>query len=278
MLHIAAALVLLESFVYHVATRHPCSAVSLTPILCVLHLSFAFIPRSPFAKTLRDDLRSSRSMLEAALAEEAKQNVEMQLNPNVLAMCVEQAKRLKDSAVSMADQELQVLVESMAAQRTRFAAACTEETSTVTSDLQLELANLRAGEAELIERMKARSEDERKALEQKKRLADEFGTLKETVEKFRESESEHAASLAAEVRALESEASARLANENQAMASEIASIRAMCAAEAEVGKSGLLRVAFLSRCAAVLLFVALTVWVLLGDVHSTSSTAVIDGR
>ncbi len=188
----------------------------------------------PFVKTQRDDLRSVRSMLEAALAEESKQGVELQLNPNVLAMCVEQARRLRESAVAVADEELHRLVEATAASRARFAASSAEDSAAATGEQQLEVANLQASAADLVERVKVRTEEQSKAGEQKRRLGAEFATLKETVDKFRESETEHASALAAEVKELEAAAASRLANESHAMASEIAAIRATCAAETEV--------------------------------------------
>jgi hypothetical protein len=191
-------------------------------------------PRSVFTKAVRDDLRATRSWLETAAAEENKQQVEMALNPNVLALCVEQARRLKDGAVALADEELAALMTSADGARARFVAAVAEQTSAETGDLQLAVANGSAAAAELSERVRSRREDELTATTHRERLAKEFADMKGTMSKFKDTESEQAAMLAREVRELEEAAAARLANESSALDNEVRAIRAVCAAEAEV--------------------------------------------
>jgi chemotaxis protein MotB len=197
---------------------------------------------APFARAAREDFRAVRSMLESACAEESKQRAEIMLNANVLAMCVEQARRLKDAAASVAEEDYRRLADAAAAARARFGAACAESLAAATDDLRAEEANLAAAAAELTERRLAREEDQRRALEQRSRLADEFATLKGTVDRFRESESEQCLALAAEVAALERDAQARLANEALALQTEVAAIRAVSAVEAErIGSQMLVR-------------------------------------
>jgi hypothetical protein len=197
---------------------------------------------APFARAAREDFRAVRSMLESACAEESKQRAEIMLNANVLAMCVEQARRLKDAAASVAEEDYRRLADAAAAARARFGAACAESLAAATDDLRAEEANLAVAAAELAERRLAREEDQRRALEQRSRLADEFATLKGTVDRFRESESEQCLALAAEVAALERDAQARLANEALALQTEVAAIRAVSAVEAErIGSQMLVR-------------------------------------
>ena len=188
---------------------------------------------APFSKSARDDFRTVRSMLESSCSEESKQQSELQLNANVLAMCVEQARKLKAAAAAVSEEDIKRLSEAALAARATFSNASADALSASTSELRLELVNLQAGVTEYAEKIASRSEDERRAKDQQQKLSDEFTTLKSTVDKFRESESEQCSALASEVAALEQQAQSRLANESLALQSEIAAIRAVSAVEAE---------------------------------------------
>jgi len=184
-------------------------------------------------KSLHSDVRSSLALLEGAAAEEAKQPIEMQLNPNVMSMCVDQARRLREAMVVSADEELHGLIQTAELLRTRFAELSNQETDALTADLQLELSNLRSTVIDFSEKVRVRKEDEARALEHQARLAKEFSDMRDTMSKFRDSESEHASALAREVKELESAAESRHANEAAALENELRNIRAVTAAEAE---------------------------------------------
>jgi hypothetical protein len=188
---------------------------------------------APFAKSARDDFRTVRSMLESSCSEESKQQSELQLNANVLAMCVEQARKLKAAAAAVSEEDIKRLSEAALTARANFTNASNDALAASTSELRLELINLQASVTEYGEKIASRSEDERRAKEQQQKLSDEFSTLKSTVDKFRESESEQCSALASEVAALEQQAQSRLANESLALQSEISAIRAVSAVEAE---------------------------------------------
>jgi hypothetical protein len=188
---------------------------------------------APFAKSARDDFRTVRSMLESSCSEESKQQSELQLNANVLAMCVEQARKLKAAAAAVSEEDVKRLSEAASAARATFSTASADAIATSTAELRLELVNLQASVTEYAEKIASRSDDERRAKDQQQKLSDEFTTLKSTVDKFRESESEQCSALASEVASLEQQAQSRLANESLALQSEIAAIRAVSAVEAE---------------------------------------------
>jgi hypothetical protein len=119
------------------------------------------------------------------------------------------------------------------AARATFSTASADAIAASTAELRLELVNLQASVTEYAEKIASRSDDERRAKDQQQKLSDEFTTLKSTVDKFRESESEQCSALASEVASLEQQAQSRLANESLALQSEIAAIRAVSAVEAE---------------------------------------------
>ena len=149
-------------------------------------------------------------------------------------MCAENARKQRDEALGSVEEESQRYISLLGESMRRFCVRARETTSLRTADMELELAQVRAFQADIAQQVETRVDEVRRTAEQRDRVAEEFATLKETVEHYRESETLQEASLAAEVRALEDASEARLGDAEAALAAEMEALRAASAFEAEV--------------------------------------------
>lgn len=183
--------------------------------------------------SFREELRASRQALESAGAEESKQGMELQLNATVLQGCIHQARQSTDSALRGAEEDTRKACDALEAAHARLDERSRTSATLLTADLENELTSLRNDSQQMELRVKARAEDAKRANEQRARLADEFASLKETVDKHRGVDGHSASAMETEVRAMEEAQAARAADMHAALASEVTNVRRTAVAEAE---------------------------------------------
>ena len=189
---------------------------------------------SMHVRALRDDLRITRTLLEKAGIELSGADAELQSNPSVIQMCADQARRQRDEVVGETEVETQRFVTLFGESMRRFCMRARELTTIHTADLDMELAESRSSQADFTQQIDARLEDVRRTSDQRDRVAEEFFTLKDTIERFRDSEGQQEASLQAEVYALEDATKAMRVDAELALAMEMEAVRSAAAIEAEV--------------------------------------------
>jgi len=191
---------------------------------------------SMYVRALRDDLRNARALLERAGTELSGADSELQNNPSVLQMCAEQARRQRDEIVGEMEGETQRLITLFGESMRRFCVRAREQTTVRTADIDFELAEVRSMQADYTQQIEARLLEVHRTSEQRDRVAEEFMTLKDTVERFREGESQQEASLQAEVNALEEATKSSRHDAEFSLAMELEAVRSASAVEAEVSR------------------------------------------
>jgi hypothetical protein len=191
---------------------------------------------SMYVRALRDDLRNARALLERAGTELSGADSELQNNPSVLQMCAEQARRQRDEIVGEMEGETQRLITLFGESMRRFCVRAREQTTVRTADIDFELAEVRSMQADYTQQIEARLLEVHRTSEQRDRVAEEFMTLKDTVERFREGESQQEASLQAEVNALEEATKSSRHDAEFSLAMELEAVRSAAAVEAEVSR------------------------------------------
>ena len=189
---------------------------------------------SMHVRALRDDLRIARTLLEKAGMELSGADAELQSNPSVLQMCADQARRQRDEVAGETEEETQRFVTLFGESMRRFCMRAREITMIHSADFDFELAETRSTQADFAQQIDARLEDVRRSSGQRDRVAEEFFTLKDTIERFRDSEGQQEASLQAEVFALEDATKAMRVDAELALAMEMEAVRSAAAVEAEV--------------------------------------------
>jgi len=204
---------------------------------------------------LEEDVKACRFLLEQAGTEHAKQPWETELNPSVLQMCAEQARRLRENAAKelagggggfpentqgegqagvSAGGELEEVLTRQVSGMQRLCSRVRRLTEAMTMEVDWELAEVRAEYAESVQARAQKNSELVRVREQQTRVEEEFFNLRATVERFKESEATQESELSKEVERLERDAERKRIDAQAAWASEMETVRKMAAAEAEV--------------------------------------------
>ena len=185
-------------------------------------------------RALGEDVRAVRALLETAGAEHHKAPWEMELNPSVLQMCADQARKLKEGAGVGLEEELVRLCEVQMEGMARLCGRVGGVTAAGGAEGGLQLAEVRAAFAEGEERRGRAEEELAGVAAQRARVEEEFLSLKATVERFRDSEAVQERELGEEVRRLEEAAAHKRGDAEAAWKAEMEAVRRAASAEAEV--------------------------------------------